>query len=73
MMAGKRISREIVTIEKMIKIYEKAHPAPEDAPEYYQTLFSYAIKRLKNVAMVKKNQPVNSVLYTATNLSNVSK
>ncbi|ETT01065.1 YbgA-like uncharacterized protein [Providencia alcalifaciens] len=46
MMVGKRISREIVTIEKMIKIYEKAHPAPEDNPEHYQILFSYAVKRL---------------------------
>ncbi|QLQ96400.1 nitrous oxide-stimulated promoter family protein [Providencia alcalifaciens] len=44
---GKRISREIVTIEKMIKIYEKSHPAPDDNPEYYQTLFSYAVKRLE--------------------------
>lgn len=46
MMVGKKISREIVTIEKMIKIYEKAHPAPEDNPEHYQILFSYAVKRL---------------------------
>ena len=44
---GKRISREIVTIEKMIKIYVKSHPAPDDNPEYYQTLFSYAVKRLE--------------------------
>ena len=44
---GKRIFREIVTIEKMIKIYKKSHPAPDDNPEYYQTLFSYAVKRLE--------------------------
>lgn len=46
-MAGKRIHREIKTIEKMIKIYEKAHPAPTDSPDDYQKLFSYAINRLE--------------------------
>lgn len=46
-MAGKRINREIKTIEKMINIYEKAHPAASDTPDYYQTLFAYAINRLE--------------------------
>lgn len=46
-MAGKRIHREIKTIEKMIKIYEKAHPAPAEASDYYQGLFSYAVNRLE--------------------------
>ncbi|EPL9570116.1 nitrous oxide-stimulated promoter family protein [Providencia rettgeri] len=46
-MAGKRINREIKTIEKMINIYEKAHPASSDTPDFYQTLFAYAINRLE--------------------------
>lgn len=46
-MVGKRIHREIKTIEKMIKIYEKAHPAPIDSPDDYQKLFAYAINRLE--------------------------
>lgn len=46
-MAGKRINREIKTIEKMISLYEKAHPAPNDSLDYYQKLFSYAINRLE--------------------------
>lgn len=46
-MVGKRIGREIKTIEKMIAIYEKAHPAPSDTPDYYHTLFAYAINRLE--------------------------
>ncbi|MBP6122848.1 MULTISPECIES: nitrous oxide-stimulated promoter family protein [Providencia] len=46
-MTGKRIHREIITIEKMIKIYEKAYPAPIDNPDHYQKLYSYAINRLE--------------------------
>ncbi|MTC58525.1 nitrous oxide-stimulated promoter family protein [Providencia rustigianii] len=46
-MAGKRISREIKTIDKMIQIYQKSHPAPEEDPEYYQKIFKYAINRLE--------------------------
>ena len=46
-MAGQRINREIKTIEKMIKIYEKAHPATNDAPDYYQKLYFYAVNRLE--------------------------
>lgn len=46
-MVGKRINREIQTIEKMINIYEKAHSAPNDIPDYYQKLFTYAVNRLE--------------------------
>lgn len=46
-MAGKRIQREITTIEKMIKIYERAYPASTDDPGYYEKLYSYATKRLE--------------------------
>lgn len=46
-MAGKRINREIKTIGKMINIYEKAHPAANDTPDYYQKLFAYAVNRLE--------------------------
>lgn len=46
-MVGKRIHREIKTIEKMIKIYEKAYPAPAESPDFYQKLFSYAVNRLE--------------------------
>ncbi|MGF7482856.1 nitrous oxide-stimulated promoter family protein [Providencia sp. SP181] len=46
-MVGKRINREIQTIEKMINIYEKAHSTPNDIPDYYQKLFTYAVNRLE--------------------------
>ena len=46
-MSGKRISREIITIEKMIKIYEQAHPTAVDSPDSYNKLYSYAINRLE--------------------------
>lgn len=46
-MVGKRIQREIKTIEKMIQIYEKAHPTSADSPEQYQKLYDYAINRLE--------------------------
>ncbi|WP_272682366.1 nitrous oxide-stimulated promoter family protein [Providencia sp. PROV120] len=46
-MVGKRIQREIKTIEKMIQLYEKAHPAPADSPEQYKKLYAYAINRLE--------------------------
>lgn len=46
-MAGKRIQREIKTIEKMILIYEKSHPATIDFPDQYQQLYKYAINRLE--------------------------
>ena len=60
-MAGKRISREIKTIDKMIQIYQKSHPAPEEDPEYYQKIF-------KSVVMVNQNPHVNNALFIATNL-----
>nr|ELR5041508.1 nitrous oxide-stimulated promoter family protein [Providencia stuartii]ELR5084433.1 nitrous oxide-stimulated promoter family protein [Providencia stuartii] len=46
-MAGKRIQREIKTIEKMILIYEKSPPATIDFPDQYQQLYKYAINRLE--------------------------
>ncbi|EKT64762.1 nitrous oxide-stimulated promoter family protein [Providencia burhodogranariea] len=46
-MVGKRIQREIKTIEKMIAIYEKSYPAPIDSPEQYKRLYAYAINRLE--------------------------
>lgn len=46
-MNGKRINREIRTIERMIKIYERAHPAPVTSPDDYNKLYTYAIKRLE--------------------------
>ncbi|MEQ4635440.1 nitrous oxide-stimulated promoter family protein [Providencia stuartii] len=46
-MVGKRIQREIKTIEKMIQLYEKAHPVPADSPEQYKKLYAYAINRLE--------------------------
>ncbi|SPZ17991.1 Uncharacterised protein [Providencia rettgeri] len=38
-MVGKRIHREIKTIEKMIKIYEKAYPAPAESPDFIKNYF----------------------------------
>ncbi|MCW2255448.1 hypothetical protein M2263_001539 [Providencia alcalifaciens] len=46
-MIGKRIHREIKTIEKMIKIYEKSHPVTIDSPDQYKQLYIYAINRLE--------------------------
>ncbi|WP_304164115.1 nitrous oxide-stimulated promoter family protein [Lonsdalea britannica] len=42
---GKRIQREIRTVEQMIKLYAKSHPVP-DGDDRYTLLFRYAIKRL---------------------------
>lgn len=46
-MAGKRISREINTVTRMVELYERRHPAPADAPEHYRNLLTYAVKRLE--------------------------
>lgn len=46
-MRGKRIQREIKTINKMIKLYEKSYPAPIEQPNLYQDLYTYAVKRLE--------------------------
>lgn len=43
-MSGKRINREKQTIQKMVALYERAHPNTD--PEYYQQLVTYAYKRL---------------------------
>lgn len=46
-MAGKRITREIKTLQKMIALYQRAFPAPPDSPDYYSDLEQYATKRLE--------------------------
>lgn len=46
-MSDKRIKREIKTVEMMIKLYKKHHPAPEQQHDYYEKLFSYAVNRLE--------------------------
>lgn len=45
-MRGKRVQREIKTINKMIKLYENSHPASIEQPNLYQDLYTYAVKRL---------------------------
>nr|WP_232099971.1 MULTISPECIES: nitrous oxide-stimulated promoter family protein [Lonsdalea] len=42
---GKRIQREIRTVEQMITLYAKCHPVP-DGNDRYTVLFRYAINRL---------------------------
>ena len=59
-MVGKRIHREIKTIEKMIKIYEKAYPAPLESPDFYQKLLLNLVHNgilifLKQVCICLKN------------------
>ncbi len=49
-MAGKRINREKQTIDKMIALYSRSHPLPENAEDDYQALHAYAMKRLDRCA-----------------------
>nr|WP_314267568.1 nitrous oxide-stimulated promoter family protein [uncultured Moellerella sp.] len=46
-MCSQRVQREIKTIEKMIQLYERSHPASEAQPDYYEKLYIYAVKRLE--------------------------
>lgn len=45
-MSGKRISREKMTIKKMIDLYQAKCPQASAEPEHYDALFAYAQKRL---------------------------
>ncbi len=45
-MSGKRISREKLTIKKMIDLYQAKCPQASAEPEHYDALFAYAQKRL---------------------------
>ncbi|GAB7206743.1 hypothetical protein OS21_32380 [Dickeya oryzae] len=45
--SGKRIQREIRTIQAMITLYERAFPAPADDADYYVRLQDYALNRLE--------------------------
>ncbi|WP_238550307.1 nitrous oxide-stimulated promoter family protein [Dickeya dadantii] len=45
--AGKRIQREIRTIQAMLTLYERAFPAPADDADYYVKLRDYALNRLQ--------------------------
>ena len=45
-MSGKRISREKLTIKKMIDLYQAKCPQASAEPEHYEALFAYAQKRL---------------------------
>ncbi|AAG57840.1 nitrous oxide-stimulated promoter family protein [Escherichia coli] len=45
-MSGKRISREKLTIKKMIDLYQAKCPQASAEPEHYEALFVYAQKRL---------------------------
>ncbi|HDW8579830.1 TPA: nitrous oxide-stimulated promoter family protein [Escherichia coli] len=45
-MSGKRISREKLTIKKMIDLYQAKCPQASAEPEHYDALFAYARKRL---------------------------
>ncbi|SLM63354.1 MULTISPECIES: nitrous oxide-stimulated promoter family protein [Dickeya] len=44
--SGKRIQREMRTVQAMLKLYERAFPAPADDVTYYVTLRDYAFNRL---------------------------
>ena len=63
-MSGKRISREKLTIKKMIDLYQAKCPQASAEPEHYEALFAYAQKR---------NQPVSSVRCTVTSLQSVKR
>ena len=67
-MSGKRISREKLTIKKMIDLYQAKCPQASAEPEHYEALFVYAQKRLD-----KRNQPVSSVRCTVTSLQSVKR
>ena len=41
-MSGKRISREKLTIKKMIDLYQAKCPQASAEPEHYEALFAYA-------------------------------
>ncbi|WP_435930543.1 nitrous oxide-stimulated promoter family protein [Dryocola sp. BD613] len=53
-MSEKRIEREKKTIQKMLNLYEQNGPAADNTPEHYQSLFSYASKRLDRCAFGKE-------------------
>lgn len=49
-MTGKRISREKLTIRKMIALYEHHCPQASAETAHYQALYDYAVKRLERCA-----------------------
>ena len=71
-MSGKRISREKLTIKKMIDLYQAKCPQASAEPEHYEALFVYAQKRLDKCS-AKRNQPVSSVRCTVTSLQSVKR
>ena len=72
-MSGKRISREKLTIKKMIDLYQAKCPQASAEPEHYDALFAYAQKRLDKWCSAKRNQPVSSVRCTVTSQQSVKR
>lgn len=72
-MSGKRISREKLTIKKMIDLYQAKCPQASAEPEHYEALFVYAQSGWINVCSAKRNQPVSSVRCTVTSLQSVKR
>ncbi len=72
-MSGKRISREKLTIKKMIDLYQAKCPQASAEPEHYEALFVYAQKRLDKCVFAKRNQPVSSVRCTVTSQQSVKR
>ena len=72
-MSGKRISREKLTIKKMIDLYQAKCPQASAEPEHYEALFAYAKKRLDKCVFGEEKQPVSSVRCTVTSLQSVKR
>ena len=68
-MSGKRISREKLTIKKMIDLYQAKCPQASAEPEHYEALFVYAQKRLDKCVFGE----VSSVRCTVTSLQSVKR
>ena len=66
-MSGKRISREKLTIKKMIDLYQAKCPQASAEPEHYEALFAYAQKRLDKCVFV------SGVRCTVTSLQSVKR
>lgn len=72
-MSGKRISREKLTIKKMIDLYQAKCPQASAEPEHYEALLLTRKSGWINVCSAKRNQPVSSVRCTVTSLQSVKR
>ncbi len=72
-MSGKRISREKLTIKKMIDLYQAKCPQASAEPEHYEALFAYAKKRLDKCVFGEEKPAVSSVRCTVTSLQSVKR